>query len=182
MESVRETCNGYTTDKFRMGGGAFAAMMFRHYGHRWAWAFAILCLAAGVAAFFDLRWGIVVLMIVFLIIPMAMAFMYFNYGLQPVNAFNTLPHTVTLKDAGLIVEAFPAKGSDDDTDDAETSKTGPSISRTIPYYRLGPVKAGLSSVVITVDGKPKTYIWLPPKAFENDRQWSDAVKYLISKL
>lgn len=56
----------------------------------------------------DFRFAILGLMIIFIIIPLIMAFAYFFYALHPDIAFNTLPHSLNLiKDEELLIKIYP---------------------------------------------------------------------------
>lgn len=99
------------TSVFRMPQRSLISYLFRRYGKGWlisagiATAGLILCaLILG-----DVRYAIIAMMIIFIIIPLAMAFLYLNHALKPGVSFNILPHTLSLRTNEVIVKVIKSE-------------------------------------------------------------------------
>lgn len=62
---------------------------------------AIICMLAAIMA--DLRWMMVAMMILLLILPMIVAFLFFVYGLKNINCLNLTLHTEERTPEGLMI-------------------------------------------------------------------------------
>ncbi|MDE6794513.1 MAG: hypothetical protein K2J63_04325 [Muribaculaceae bacterium] len=68
---------------------------------------AIVALIAGIAI--DVRWAIIFLMVVFIITPLLMSFLYFFHGLRPTTAANVVPHTLIFTNNGITIRILEEK-------------------------------------------------------------------------
>lgn len=97
MKQLPENANCYTmetlcieTGPFSITGGQFARMLMSWHLRKMWWAYACpVTLCAG-ASFADIRFLLVALMMVFIMAPMALFFVYINYGFDAVNRYNVL--------------------------------------------------------------------------------------------
>lgn len=119
-ETAAETV---TTDRFVISRGEFAKAMFMRYGKQYIIVCLALIIAAGVAAYFDIRFLILALMVIFIITPMLAAWLYFNHGLRPENVLNILPHTITFLPSELLVSLYilPSSKESDASDRSDSS-------------------------------------------------------------
>ncbi|MDE6272239.1 MAG: hypothetical protein K2M31_04450 [Muribaculaceae bacterium] len=109
---------------FKMSQPALLAYLFRRHGKGWT-----IGLLAGLVVLLlisllsgDLRFAILALIYVFILVPMIMAFLYFNYALHPDICFNGLPHFLRLADGNLEICMLPVE--DNTEDDAHKDKAG----------------------------------------------------------
>lgn len=97
------------TGIIKMSQRQLLAYLFRHFGK--IWVIVMTVMAVGLAAIAiilsDLRYAILAMMIVFIIFPAAMAFLYFNYALKPDISFNILSHRIKLTPSSLEIEIYP---------------------------------------------------------------------------
>lgn len=92
---------------FRMGGGAFAAALVRNFGRGWIIAFAVIvCASILPGIFIDVRFLIIALMMVLIISPMMLVFLYYSYGLRRECFINTIPHTVSVEEDMVKVRMY----------------------------------------------------------------------------
>lgn len=143
---------------FGMGRGKFAQHLVYRYGRPWLWALAVLVCAAGIGAFYDLRYLVVMLMAVFLVAPMALAFLYFYYGLLPVNAMNTVEHTVEVSPRGISLTVMNCDGEE----------MAPQYVKMIPASDIVRIEQGLKSVSVVTSRQSAGFVWMPLDAFEGD--------------
>jgi hypothetical protein len=132
--SDNDTHATVTTLIISMGSGAMARYLLLRHGF-WCTVVvgfaALLLIIIGVAA--DLRFSILGLMLIFLVLPMLLAFVYFKHGLTLENALNILPHTLTFSEKGITIQTYKRKESepneasplprDNKTDDKDTTKS-----------------------------------------------------------
>lgn len=89
------------TASFSILSGRFVRMlMMRHIGRMW-WVYALPVVACLGLAFADIRFLLIALMLVFVILPPLLFFVYFNYGLDPLNRYNVMEKTLVADEAGL---------------------------------------------------------------------------------
>ena len=90
------------TKEIRMPHKKMLGVLMMLYGTSW-----IIVIIAGIVlisilgAIADYRFFFLALMWIFLIIPMIISFLYFYHGMQPLTAFNTIPHKLNFEDSGL---------------------------------------------------------------------------------
>lgn len=196
MNHTSETLPKYpTTIRFEMPHRTMATYLMTLYGRPWLYGAAILTVAAGVAAIFDLRWLIVGLMILLIATPLMLALLYLNYGLRPACVANILPHTIELLPEALCVRVWArsnkkSESSDfvDKSDDLDNSdKSDNSDNAAFANHTVLTTTAGASSLAppavthifpldslrpysvgldsVTIPIAGKGFLWLPSSAF-----------------
>lgn len=164
----------FRSNWFRMSGWQFIKTIMMLHGKVWiACSFALVALSATLGIWIDLRFFILALMILLLIFPLEVAFIYFYYGLHPDLSFNAANHRVLLNGNNLNVEMkFIWK------DGAYGFEEIRYKVKTIPLSRLGKFVVIPGSVCINYGRGTKGFIWLPGYAFENE----DSLKLFIEKI
>ena len=81
----------------------------RHLGalflaDNWLWMMLPLAVCGVLAYWFDVRFIIVAMMVLFIAMPMALALLYFYYGLSPEARWSIMEKTATLDDAGITLQ------------------------------------------------------------------------------
>lgn len=184
MENNAEEAKLKTADElpqskvFKMGGGRFVAEMMFRYGAVWMLSLFLLALAGIVVGItVDWRWIVVGLMVAFLIIPMAMTFMYYNYGLRKECFVNTMPHKVIVSERGLRFQTmFSTHG--DEEDEAPVSQTS---DYEFGYDELLPFTVGNKSVTFRFADKRKGFLWIPCDAYDEPEDFADVLRYIDTK-
>lgn len=157
-----------------MGKCDFVCKMLRLWGIP-----PIIILCAGfivgiiVGVRFDIRYLIVSAMVIFIMLPMILIFMYYYYGLGANCHFNIVSHNIRLSDNGVeIIKFFPS------FDEEGEFKI---IKGFINYNDIGKYKVFEDSVVFPV-GKPVNgFIWLPLSAFPDAGSFQTAVRAISSR-
>lgn len=135
-----------------MGRGRCLARMIAMYGAPWFGAMALLLLAGIIAGFvFDFRFLILGLMILFILMPMLAAYIYFYYGLRRECWLNVVDHSIGIGDDGLDVKIY-------DTDGEQVELR---TSFMIPYKDLSGYKVGKDCVYFMIARPVKGFVWFP---------------------
>lgn len=123
-----------------------------------------------IGVFENYIWIIVDLMIIFLIIPMITTFLYINDALSPGAFFNTLPHTIEVKDRKILIhiEIQPKSETSDLSENAIEPKPTDVRLLEFPCSDIEPYYAGLTNITLPIRQKGiDGLILLPVKAFKN---------------
>ncbi len=175
------------TKVFRMNRSSFIKEMTWLYGMPWIAAATAFVLISVIFSFiYDLRWTIVTLMIIFIIMPMIIAFFYIYHGLKPLSVVNAIPHTLSFSPDEVYVSLLSPPETIPDNEHADdNAKSEPELietaSRHIPYSRLGKYKTGTNSVIFPIEGDDGGFLWIPLSAFEKDGDMADAIKIITDK-
>lgn len=70
----------------------------------WLWMVLPVAVCGMLAIFIDVRFIIVALMILFVILPILLALLYFYYGLSPEARWSIMEKTATIDDSGIILD------------------------------------------------------------------------------
>lgn len=163
-----------STTSFRIANKKFAVEMFRRYGAVWVWiSVSMVAVATALAIFHDSRWVIVVLMIVFLVAPAVLAWLYFYHGLKPVSAVNVVEHRVAFGSDGMAIIVYPKPAVEEDGAPQDTYRTEQLLN--IGYDRVAGIEVGLSSVSLPVDKGRGGFLCVPAAAFEAEEDFKEAM-------
>lgn len=156
------------SDIFRMGRGALARTIFFRYGKTVMIVMSLLVIAGlvlGIAV--DLRLMIISLMVMFLILPGALAMIYYYYGLRKGCCLNVTSHSVECGKDLLSVRIF--EGDDE-------------IRREdIPYSSFGRYRVGKDGVTFSMTGDWEGFLWLPLHAYPDEEAFIEAVGLISCK-
>ncbi len=171
--------NTIKTGIFKMGRGEFALSMLSLYGKPWILAASLLSIPLIIASFIhDIRWGIVFLMLLFLVTPLLLFFLYLFYGLLPVSVMNVMPHSINICCDCIQAEIF-RESIDDKTGEIVMN---PLSSLKVPYSSIGKFNVGLSSVVFPLQNRSKGFIWIPSSIFDDSHDFSMAIAEIATKI
>lgn len=180
-------------------------ILYLQYGTWWS-----IGALAGFAIFIilgislDVRFYFLALIWVFLFLPLVIAFLYFYYGLRPLTAFNSIPHSVTLSDKTLHIDFYdvrkPEKLASQDESEAEDDNLEGSKKKKkrkeidgdpeteIEYVKdegkrydagvdeFGEIKTG-ADYILLISGK-KGFLWLPVSAFASPSDFQASLSLL----
>lgn len=145
------------TLRFRMPHSLFVKRMFLFYGRKWFIALGVVFLALiAVGLFLDIRWIVVALMVLFLVAPMAMAFLYYSIGLRRECSVNVMEHQFVFSPEGVETVYYISN------DDEETEDTRKVFFKRDNFKKL---VVGLNEVFVMFRGKG--FLWIPQAAFKN---------------
>ncbi len=69
----------------------------------WLWMVLPIAICAILAFFVDVRFIIVAMMILFIVMPMVLALLYFYYGFSPEARWSTMEKTLTIGNEGITL-------------------------------------------------------------------------------
>jgi len=81
----------------------------RHIGlmflaDNWLWGVLPVAVCGVMAWWVDVRWAIVALMVLFIVLPMVLALLYFHYGFSTEARWSIMDKAVTIGEEGIILE------------------------------------------------------------------------------
>lgn len=141
------------------------------YGWPWIGALSVAFFATvAIGIFIDLRWVVISMMLIFLIAPLLIAYLYFYHGLKQMTAINVVPHILTLSDADIIVD-IPAKdiqtdrSTDNSTDiptrEDEDCKAAQWRRLLFPYSSFQGLLTASSGYLLMATNKENGFLWIP---------------------
>lgn len=155
--------------EIRMQPKKMLTVLYLNYGIKWTIAglagitvFIVLGLAL------DLRFLILALIWIFLIYPLMIAFLYFYYGMEPLTAFNTMPHKLVFDDDGILVRIIEKENDARAENDEISYKEYKACLKDFKTIKQGP------DYVLLFFGK-KGWIWVPPEAFDSFDAYKEAI-------
>lgn len=176
---------------FRMGAANFMTHLVFSYAGPWLLALsatAVVGVAFGIAV--DLRWFVVGMMVVFLVIPMLMGFMYYYYGLRRECLVNSVPHALVVEDDGIRVRMLFRQNNDDagkqDGDDGvDENQAEPEYLERFEFFSysdMRPPKIGTKSVVIPLHHTASGFLWIPFDAFGDMASLEEVLAYVDTRI
>lgn len=149
------------TETFRISRTALLSQALRAMSPAiWGVAAGLLVLGTGLAITVDWRWALVTAMLLLVLVPALLAFLFFNYALSPRCLPQTYPHTVTFGDDGFEVRAtvppLPSRDGEEVTD-----ATPKHIGYNAVYGDVTKVRLGTGGMTITLRGNPPGILHIP---------------------
>lgn len=190
------------TSIFKVSSAHICRTMLMLYGTPWMIGAAILVLPMiGLGIFLDIRWLILALMTVFLVIPMATAFLFFYYGLNRISVINSISHDLEFSDTGIKASLFdkmpdhtrpdgdsgkPEDDSGKSEDDSGKSEDDANKyklrSQTdIPYSSVRSFSAGISDAILYTDFQGKGFLIIPLSSFSGSDQFTKAIEIVAKR-
>lgn len=173
---------------FRMGAGRFARELLFRYSGIWLLVLSLMAVAGiALGITVDLRWLMVGLMVVFVAVPMVLAFLYYYHGLRRGCFVNTIAHRIVIEDDGLtarlIIPVYPA--GEEKESGQESGQEAETVSyRTrdefFPYADMETFRIGSDSAIIPLRAPSTGFLWIPADAFNDTRHLSDLLRKLDS--
>ncbi len=179
MSALPSHVKGIETDMIRMSGKKLILTLFYLYG---GWALitlaflALPALAAGI--FIDLRWLIVFLMLLFLVTPMLMVFLYFYHGLRQSTASNIVEHKLLFTQTGITFRLFEKVEEEEYTEEESKEKWHVRSEKLYPYDQVANYKTSSDGVLLMLTAPEKGFIWLPYTAFSHPSLFQEAIACL----
>lgn len=139
-----------------------------------------------VGIIFDYKYAIVGLMILFIVIPMIISFVYFYFGFSPYCYFNTSEHLIYNLDEKKIYIKLRFLCQDlCNTEDNATSLTNETVDGVKECFRYKDffIDKGLlknyivlkNSVIFKFIKEYNGFLWIPETAFENTEQFKQII-------
>lgn len=163
---------------YRMSASSFARAMFRRFAPWWMWT----VIAAGVVAIIvgfmtDLRWSVVGFMLILVILPPALAFVYYSHALCRECFINTMPHTVAVQHNMLTVMLYV---HDDEQEDKDAMK--PLRAECFgPQSLVGWSQTPDGDMVELADTH-RGFLWIMPGCWDDDSEYARFVHWVKNGL
>ena len=94
-----------TIGNCRISSGQYMRHLFAMFlADYWLWMAMPLAVCAILAIWIDVRFIIVAMMVLFIIMPMLLALLYFYYGFSPEARWSIMEKTVTLDENGITLD------------------------------------------------------------------------------
>lgn len=172
---------------FRMGKGEFARSLFLEKGLTAVCVLGILFL---IGIFFgwlvDLRFLILSAMIIFIVTPMIIGYLYYYHALGKYYHFNVVDHNISLGDNGLLVRMYFPVIKDLDMVESESGikdwKSCKIIEYTIRYSDFSGCDSDSKSALFHIGNPVKGFLWLPVSAFESLEKFNDTVNKITERI
>lgn len=181
-----------TTDIFKANGTTISRTMLTLYGKPWI-AGALLFVAPLIILGFihDIRWIIVALMAVFVVIPMALAFLYLYYGMNKVSVINSTSHKFEFKDSGITSYIYKLSESLSNTENEgqENMESGNYEIETrhdlmakteIPYSKIKGYVVGVDDVTLHTSDSGKGFLLVPLSVFPDKDRFTMAINLMAA--
>ncbi|MBR3950515.1 MAG: YcxB family protein [Bacteroidaceae bacterium] len=91
----------FTTQPFRIPSSQYFSIILRRWLTRWLSIAILLFIALIAATCFDIRYGIILLMFIFIIIPLILFFLYYNYALRPEAFYSVVEKSLIIHSLGI---------------------------------------------------------------------------------
>lgn len=159
------------TKEIKMPGKKLLSVLYMQYGSLWTWISVvglIVCIILGITVNF--RFYFLALIWLFMFLPLMVAFLYFFYGMQPLTAFNAIPHKIIFGDSQLKVRLMER---DENGNEVEANENKDYIAN---YTSLKELKSGTDYMLafFTKIG----WLFLPLSAFSSIDEFNNALKLI----
>lgn len=149
--------NAYTTQIFSTGAHQYMRAVSELWLGRWWWTLVLpVCACFALAAAVNVAFTFVGFMLLFLIAPMVLMFLYFSHALTPEARMAILPHRVRVDASGIDVE-FPA-----DDEAGESARREP--SRHFAAEDILSVERRSQDVMVMLKGRSYRFMLVPYEA------------------
>lgn len=134
-------------------------MMMMHDASWLGWVLLVVVIALTTAGFLFSPWiGAAAIGFDAFIVVMAMSFVIMTYGFNSITGVNMSPHAFYMRNGTLIIEFEEGREME------------------IPRQDIRPYHIYPGGVLVPVEGKRPGWLWIPPKAFENDNEFQIFLK------
>ena len=186
-----EKNNELTTTRFRISNFKFALLLFRLLAGWWLLPPIIIFITAIILSItVDLAYAIVALMVLLILIPSMMAFLYIYYGLAPNCWMNIIEKELSLSPSGIEMKMYIKQKSVDSEDTFDNpleeeiaQEDDNSISeenevenieyvieertKTIEWHEIENMNISTDNIILSIKGKPKGFLYIPISAIVN---------------
>ena len=158
-------------DLISMKRSQLLAILTLLYGWSWLLVLGIAVIATmGIGIFIDIRYSIISLMIIFLVSPLFIVYLYFYHGLKPMTAINIVPHRLTVSNNGIGID-IPEKPYPDKKEENIKGTAGHAIFH--PYSSFGKYISGNTGFILIFTDHNNGFLWVPYSTFRNDTESRD---------
>lgn len=180
------------TERYRMSHSKFIITLFRLVSNVWLVVPAMLFIGTVVMAIvIDLAYVIVAMMILLILIPLMMAFMYVYYGLAEGCWINILEKEIKLMSEGIEVKMFfkinkGGRDAEEDTqDNSECRDVDDNVEvgtreRIIKWLEIKEMRLSTDSVMLMLADKPIGFLYIPFTTMKMESAFVEMLKKNIA--
>lgn len=170
------------TRELKMPPKKMLGTLYLQYGTSWTIVAILgLCIFILLGIIFDPRFFVLALIWIFLVLPLMVAFLYFFYGMQPLTAFNSIPHKVIVNQNELRVRIIEIKENELHTESniAQESNVdsvtfeNPEKDFVVRKDLLRKIKSGGDYVLLIF--RQNGWIWLPSDSFSSFDEYKSVI-------
>ena len=168
------------TNIFRLNQRQFILLLTKLVALKWLIFPILLLIVAVLVTCFttDIRYAIVALMILFIIIPMLLAFLYISYGLLDNCYINIINHEMEFSNQYIKLIGHITTNSEYEDDCSEKEKL---IERTIDWNSISRIIYNFNDIVIIIN-KPKFgFLLIPFSELQSKEEISKLLSLIKSK-
>lgn len=186
-----EKNNELTTTRFRISNFKFALLLFRLLAGWWLLPLIIIFITAIILSVaVDLAYAIVALMVLLILTPSLMAFLYIYYGLAPNCWMNIIDKELYLSPSGIEIKMYIKQklknieeSIDNPIDEEIPTENDSSIlegndvenveyeieerTKTIEWHEIENMNVSTDNIILSIKGKPKGFLYIPISAIVN---------------
>jgi len=133
---------------------------------RYGWILIIPFGFCGCMAFYRWEWIIVGLVLLLLIYPFILSFIYFKYGLSPESRRAIQPRRLTIADDGITIEYFGTH-----TDNEGHTTYDLERKEKTNYSEVRSVNQSSEGMTIRLGRHRYDHVFIPVNAFDNDADY-----------
>lgn len=187
MTAPREDIDFLCENPFRMGRGEFARTLFLEKGLSAVCVLSILFIVGiFIGWLVDLRFMILSAMIIFIITPMLMGYLYYYHALGKYYHFNVVDHNISFLDNGLRITMYFPMMEESDTMESDSENTDKlsckTIDYTIRYSDFSGCVSNPNSALFHIGVPANGFLWLPVSAFGSIEKFNDTVNEISTRI
>ncbi len=149
-------------DTFRIKGEKFCHILFSWHIRKWWLVYAIPVVACLSLSFIDVRFLLVTMMLVFIMIPMMLFFIYFVYGFDADNRYNIMNKTLTADADGITL-----------TIDKEYNSKLSTI--VVPWHEVVNRQVVVGCIVLVLRSCSYKFLAIPLDSFSDEQHLRDFI-------
>lgn len=177
------------TEIFAMSRKKFAWVLTVLYGAPWIWTVVAVFACGVVLGFtFNIAWGLGCVFLVFLIVPLAMTYLYYSYALRTPTFMNILPHRFSMRD-GMVSVCVYFKEKEEEGEESVENKSvenkGDEYVRSyVRYIRcedFGRIYIFPDGIAVKTVNPEAGFLWFTPHVFESVAQFNAVIEGIAAK-
>ena len=168
--------NRVSTNIFKLSRKQFILLLTRLVAIKWLVIPMILLLIAITITFIlnDIRFVIIGLMILFIIIPMILAFLYISYGLMENCYINIIEHEVEFSSECLILKSHIKKITDEENEETEIRI----MERKLPWDAISKVTYNIDNLMLLINKPNFGFLLIPTSSFNSNDDENMAISII----
>ncbi len=180
-----------STDIFKIKGGTISRTMMTLYGKSWIlWTLTIMLPFIVAGIIFDLRWVIIALMLLFIIMPMMLAALYFYYGMNRISVINSTYHKFEFSSksirAYIYSKELPTQiQASTSTDTVISDEDKPDYTLRsqidIPYSIIKDFVVGMQEVILRTNLNGRGFLLLPLSSFQDKQIFAKTLEIVTTE-